>query len=563
MTTAKQHTLRRLLICLAGLAYVPVASAFTHSTELAIASPTEGMPTAASTQRKAAKKASGEKSSSQIGKPDQLISSSTGWISAFKRVNDDDNALLLGNLPATLSMENGNLDVIGGKSIIEISMPDSLSKFIDAVPVEQLTLTQAIREASEFSRDIKIAQSRMDQAEYQSRQARGLLLPSLALRNGRGNETSSPASVLDPVTGSTKLRDRHLRKDETIFLRQPLFDAPSFLDWQRRDALVDSREGALRGSEGDTYVSTIQAYLNVSTTLLLTDLYKEYEQQLNLLLNYVSQRATAGASSEADMERVRARSLTAKSARLEQESAYSASIIDFVRLTNLAPKTMRLPRRQEASDEVPTTYDEGVNQSLENNPELRALKAEMEAAEKDIMAARARYLPRVDFELSDSKVTNAGGPTGLQHDQRAMVVMNWNLLNGSTDYFNLREKQERRVEIAWRLDDQQRRLKQTLSAQYATLESTRARLAAGYREWGAIYSAARSMTQRMLSGNQSLLDLLDVLDRVQQARARLINLHAIEILSLAQISRLIGKLPAPGKAETSLQPALVGKPGGA
>lgn len=299
----------------------------------------------------------------------------------------------------------------------------------------------------------------------------------------------------------------------------------------------------MRGSEGDTYVVTVQSYLTLASTLLLTELYKEYEQQLTLLFDYVAQRAAAGASSEADMERVRARNLTARSARLEQEAAYSAAVIDFVRLTNIAPRTLRLPRRQDASGIVPDNFDQGVELALETNPEVKTLKAELEAAEKDIQAARARFLPRLDFELSDSKVTNAGGALGLQHDQRAMLVMNWNVLNGTTDYYNIREKQERRTEFMWRLDDQQRRLKQSLAAQYATLDATRARLAAGYREWSSIYSAARSMSQRMLAGNQSLLDLLDVLDRVQQARARLISLHAQEILALAQISRLIGKLP--------------------
>ena len=464
-------------------------------------------------------------------------------VRGFRRTSELEDSILFNNLPQSLSLETGQLDTVGGRPVVEIAVPDSLRKFSDVSFVEQITLPQAIREAFDFSRDVKIAQSRMDQAASQSRQARGTLLPSLSVRNARGDETSSPASFLDPVTGNAKTRDRHLRKDETITFRQPLFDAPSFLDWQRRDLLVDSREGSLRGSEGDTYVVTVQSYLTLASTLLLTELYKEYEQQLTLLFDYVAQRAAAGASSEADMERVRARNLTARSARLEQEAAYSAAVIDFVRLTNIAPRTLRLPRRQDASGIVPDNFDQGVELALETNPEVKTLKAELEAAEKDIQAARARFLPRLDFELSDSKVTNAGGALGLQHDQRAMLVMNWNVLNGTTDYYNIREKQERRTEFMWRLDDQQRRLKQSLAAQYATLDATRARLAAGYREWSSIYSAARSMSQRMLAGNQSLLDLLDVLDRAQQARARLISLHAQEILALAQISRLIGKLP--------------------
>ena len=143
-----------------------------------------------------------------------------------------------------------------------------------------------------------------------------------------------------------------------------------------------------------------------------------------------------------------------------------------------------------------------------------------------------------------------------------MVVMTWSILNGGTDYYNFREKQQKRTESYWKLEDQQRRLRQTLSAQYATLDATKSRIAAGYKEWASTYSAAHAMSQRMLSCNQSLLDLLDALDRVQQAGARLINLHYVEIVSVAQISRLIGKFPDADQLATQASARLPGNRNG-
>ncbi len=456
---------------------------------------------------------------------------------------ESETPIQFGPSPEDTPADKRHLDAVGGRATIEVSIPDALTKFSNVVAVDNINLAHAVLGAYGFSRDIRMAEARKDQALSQSRQARGLLLPSLTLRDSSGRETSSPGSVTDAATGSAKVRDEHLRKDKIVTFKQPLLDAPSLLDWGRRDSIVDSRQGSLISAQGDTYVAAVQSYLNIITTRLLSELYQEYEQQLDVLLNYVSKRAEAGASSQSDMERVRARSLAAKSQRIEQDAAYSAAIVEFIRITNLAPRNLVLPHREEVSRGLPESYDKGIDAALEANPEMRVLKAELDAAEKDIQAARARHLPRVDFEVSDSKITNAGGPTGLQHDQRAMVVMTWNVLNGSVDYYNLREKQDKRVESFYKLDDQQRRLRQGLSAQYATLDAAKARINAGYREWSATYFAARSMSQRMLSGNQSLLDLLDALDRVQQARARLISLHASEILSVAQIARLVGNFP--------------------
>jgi adhesin transport system outer membrane protein len=49
------------------------------------------------------------------------------------------------------------------------------------------------------------------------------------------------------------------------------------------------------------------------------------------------------------------------------------------------------------------------------------------------------------------------------------------------------------------------------------------------------------MSERMLAGNTSLLDLLDVLERVYQTRSRLVTLHVQEISSAAQVGRYLGQ----------------------
>lgn len=60
------------------------------------------------------------------------------------------------------------------------------------------------------------------------------------------------------------------------------------------------------------------------------------------------------------------------------------------------------------------------------------------------------------------------------------------------------------------------------------------------------------MSKRMLSGNQSLLDLLDVYDRRYQARARLVNLHTQEMGAVAQVVRLVRGLPGEAAGPTTL-----------
>ena len=396
--------------------------------------------------------------------------------------------------------------------------------------------------------EVRAAEARTEQAHAQSGQARAALLPSLYVRKSSGQETSSPASRFDS-DGFRIKKSTHHREDTTWTLKQAVFDLPSFLDVRRRNVISQARDESRKAADGDAYLSSASAYLALVSTRLLADMARDFERQLGELLVYIEKRASAGASSTADMARVKARSQAATSSRLEQESAHAAASVEFVRLTNMAPQMVRLPELEDLGiNAMPPSLDDAVRQAMEYNPDIAALLAEARAAEIDRSAARSRFLPKLDIEVTDTKSVHAQGDPSSdgQHDKRIMLVMNWSLLSGGSDLYYGKERAARHVELKYRLDDQRRLVVQSLSAHYATLRSTRERLNTGYAELTSIASAAEAMSKRMLSGNQSLLDLLDTYDRHYQARARLVNLHILEMNSVAHIIRLAQGTPREG-----------------
>lgn len=435
----------------------------------------------------------------------------------------------------------------------------------DSEPVGKLSdtnLSESISAGRSFSRDTLIAGARLDQAKAQTGQALGTLLPSVYVRANRGQETSTPSVSLNPATGLAKSSDTHVRTDAIMVVRQPLVDLASFFDWRRRGVVEKARSETRRATDGDAYVSTVNAYLSLVSSRVQADMTRDFEAQLNELLVYVEKRASAGAASVSDMSRVRARSLAALSSRMEQESAHAAAGVEFVRLTNHAPKMVRLPELSDVGiSHLPENLDYAVTLALLHNPEMKSLNHEIKAAKIDMTAAKSRFLPRLDLEYTDNYSKHASGdpnPNG-QRDQRLMMVMNWNLFSGGTDYQYHQERSARSVELRYRMDDQRRRIIQSLSANYATLTSTKERLQVGYSELKSISTAAEAMSKRMLSGNQSLLDLLDVYDRYYQARVRLVNLHSLEMNTIAQIVRLVYGVPS-DEAAKPVKPAETAAP---
>jgi adhesin transport system outer membrane protein len=465
--------------------------------------------------------------------------------------------------------ERRNLATLVGKSEIAV-LADVDGQFVKimtaqqlmdeelATPSEEADLLESIRAGRSFNRESLAAQTRTEQAKAQSGQALALLLPSVSVRASRGIETSAP-SVIPDGNGGLISPDTHWRTDASLTARQPLFDLPGFLDWRRRKAIEQARHENYRATDGDTYISTVNAYLALVSSRLQTDMTRDFELQLAELLSYIEKRANAGAASVSDMARVRARSQATLSSRLEQESAHAAAGIEFVRLTNIAPREVRLPDLEDVGASLlPPSFDQAVTTAMKSNPEIAALTAELQAAKIDQTAAKSRFLPRVDAEYTDTYSLHAGGDpsTSGQRDKRSMLVLNWNLINGGGDYQNHVERSARQKELLYRLDDQRRRVAQTLSANYATLATTSERINSGYQELEAISIAAEAMSKRMLSGNQSLLDLLDVYDRFYQVRSRLVTLHILEMNTVAQLVRLTLGTPEAAVEETPIaQPA--------
>jgi adhesin transport system outer membrane protein len=439
------------------------------------------------------------------------------------------------------------------------SGPDGASD--RASVIGAINLAETISAARGFSREVLIAAARADQAQAQSGQAFAVLLPSASYQAKSGRETSSPSVALG-TDGKPLTNDTHSRRDTALTLRQPLVDLPNFMDWRRRGVIEQSRNESRRASEGDAYLSGVNAYLGLVSSRLLGDLAREFEAQINELLAYVEKRASAGAASASDLARVRARSQGAISSRLEQDAAHAAAGTEYVRLTNLAPRAVRLPELEDVGAAMmPDALDRAVEIAMEVNPEIAALAAEVKAAEMDKTAAKSRFLPRLDLEYTDNSSLHAGGDTSSagQRDKRTMLVLNWNFFSGGGDIKYNDERSYRHAELRYRLDDQRRRIVQTLSAQYATIASTRERLSAGYKELKSISAAAEAMSKRMLSGNQSLLDLLDVYDRRYQARVRLVNLHSQEMAAVAQVVRLVRGLPG-AVADPTMRPGDAAEP---
>ena len=275
---------------------------------------------------------------------------------------------------------------------------------------------------------------------------------------------------------------------------------------------------------------------------LTIDFADEQIEQLNKILTYLEARASAGASSQADLERARTRVLNAKQTRLEQQTNYRNAILELTRLTGSTPQALLLPSI-EIFPALPNSQDEIRKYVTDQNFELLALRKDIEAQKKQVSAEYSRYLPILGVSLEKDTTENVRGKNDPWTDTRALVVMSWGFSLGGKEYYGAQQADAELRNREAKYDDESQRMKQATEIDLALLQSTALRLQAAQAEQAAAMSVVTAVEAQLTSGRMgSLLEALDASERLFGARYRVIQALGQQMKAHAQLLSRLGLL---------------------
>jgi outer membrane protein, adhesin transport system len=221
------------------------------------------------------------------------------------------------------------------------------------------------------------------------------------------------------------------------------------------------------------------------------------------------------------------------------------------RLTGQLPQAIRL---ESVPDVRPPADDRVALARLrEDNDELRAARADAYAAEADVRVREARFLPRVELELSHLRNRNVGGLPSRFQDSRALTVVTLPLAAGGSDLAAQRQSLARVTEAAARLRSAERRLTQELETAYTDLQSGAERYPSVRAELASNRRIAEAFRAQPYGPDLPVNDVLDAHQRLAQSRTDLVQVVVSVTQTRWRLARLLG----------ALEPALVGGAPGA
>ena len=364
------------------------------------------------------------------------------------------------------------------------------------------------------------------------REARSPLLPQLSF--------SGSALVRDqsPNVRAGAIPERS--DDLFLSLSQTLYSESQLSGLAQQKHFQAAREAVFDATRLDTVQAATVAYLEAMRAETQHTIQQDNLRLTRLNLEFARDRVKIGASSNADVYRWESNLANAQSAVLQAAATKEQAREQLNRLLNRplrAPFQLRSPNLDEPFSMTEMEFinlvsdvrsyerftDYNVSHGLAIAPELRQLKSQLAAAEREVTARkRARWLP--DFSVSgqytdnlDTSGLGAGGPTEGISDWNVSLSATLPLTTGGARRAALSRArlEERQLKLQVRNTEQQ--IAQSIRANMHTTQASYTNIELSRRGARAARDNLDLISESYRLGTAGILDLLDAQNQALQS----------------------------------------------
>ncbi len=407
--------------------------------------------------------------------------------------------------------------------------PDDARESIDTI-----TLGDLVNRAAYHSEDLRADRAGLDAAKDTARASLSIFGPRFEFRYDKGHEHSFLSTTTIPPT-----HPGHVRADVSDTLVQPLFDPVAAAGYARDTELARAAEARRRATEVNVAFEAASTYFDLIEARLTLDLARAHRQRMAQLVGYMTKRAALGGASDADLERVKAVSLSARRAEIDARGGLDVALSALHRITGVTAVQVAVPDR--VNPQLPEQAETAFAFMVKRNPELRAAYIQIKAAHDDAVAVAARLAPKVSLEVGRYQSQNASGAQGTTVDSRVMLVGAMGFGAG-TELFQARAQNAHVSELKHRYAALLRNARERLQATYLSRQNIEDQRIVAWQEYAANAKVATAFDEQLFSASRSLLDVLDTYQKFFQSKINIVHLTISEIKTSYQIKQLIGDL---------------------
>ncbi len=373
-------------------------------------------------------------------------------------------------------------------------------------------------------------------------QARAGLRPSLDVTaNASYSRTDSPVTGTPPFTSGGVVESDS--GGVSIGLSQTLWSGGRIGHGiSAAEANILAGREDLRDIEQTVLTSVIQAYADVIRDGEILAIRQSNLGVLQRQLEEASARFEVGEITRTDVAQSESRLAQSEADLANARAQLSVSRAVYAAVVGQAPGDLApMP----ALPGIPTDFDNALDVALADNPAIRSATYSQRAAEANVAAAKAEYMPSARLTASYGGSTNDLGSLADITDNtrfQAGATVSVPLFTGGLNRSRVAQALERANVAQINVEGARRNTLQAVSSAYAQSISSRATLQAGEEAVRAATVAAEGVRQEAQVGLRTTLDVLNQELELRNAQITLASARRNEYVAQANLLAAMGRL---------------------
>jgi outer membrane protein, protease secretion system len=406
-----------------------------------------------------------------------------------------------------------------------------------------MNLLQAYQAALEQDANVRAGRAALASGMERLPQARAQLLPVVSANVGRSQNQLTTTSV-NLLGNNSSSQDSYYSFNNSLSLRQPLFNLPRYFQVKQAEHLVQESVANYDREVQNLVVRVGGAYMEALLASESLKLVQAQKRQYTAMVDAARKALVAGTGTRTDIDDAQSRLDMAQANELEarQNEDYTRKQLELMVNQPLKALSGLGAQGVAAVSQLVNALPQWVDLAHTNSPEIKALSARLEAAEKDIARAQSAHAPTLDAvaQWSDSGNENVTRLNSRFENKAIGFQLSVPLYQGGAVNSQVRQAVAEKTRVEESLESLRRDLNLRVHKEYRGVTE-------GWMRIQALEQALRSATQLLDStqksqraGVRTMLDVLNAEQQLVNVNRDLIQARYVYLMSRLRLSSLAG-----------------------
>jgi adhesin transport system outer membrane protein len=268
-------------------------------------------------------------------------------------------------------------------------------------------------------------------------------------------------------------------------------------------------------------LKTTEVYLGVIRAQEVVKLADENVKEHDSMLKKVQDMAAGGKGNYGDVSQAQSRLAQAKERRIRILGQLEDAKTNYKEIVGIIPEDLMTPSVDQI--ELPMLVSEAQTLAVENSPRMISVKNDSQAQGADVKVEQASFYPTLSLDLSSNNDWDANGFEEKTVDNRAMLVLNFNLFNGGENNARRLQAIELSVEANQKMHQTRREIEKLTGIDFQAYLTAKDSLVWLKEREKASLNALKNYQEQFRLGKRSLLDVLDVTNELFQSKVTVLD----------------------------------------